>query len=497
MKHRIYIFILSLVFVAFTIVFNGFKRSTYSALEKRSLVTFPQWSIEALTSGKFTTAISSWYSDTEPYRDFLLQASMTLKHWKAIDYGTDDEVVTFHAAAEKPAATEKETNEGERNVEQYTNELTANDNAKIANRGIIVVGTGDNVRALMAYGGGAKGGGEYARAANVYQETLGSGVQVYCMVIPTAVEYYCPDKAKKATNPQQPTIKHIYSLLSPEVKAVDVYTTLGQHASEPIYLRTDHHWSPLGAYYAAAQFAKVAGVPFKPLTAYNRKVVKKIVGSMYGYAKDIALKNAPEDFVYYVPKDVSYTTYFTDYKVDKNYRVVGMGKERKGIFFQHYKDGNGGAYCTFMGSDMNIVRVTTSTKTKRKVLILKDSFGNALPGYLFYSFAEIHVVDFRYFTKNIKQYITNNHITDVLFANNIFNAYSSKIGRRYISFLHQKESVPTTEPAERKKDSKGVKHKKDSVVTTTKPVTEKPVKDTETATKTSLAKEAENEHKTQ
>ena len=67
-----------------------------------------------------------------------------------------------------------------------------------------------------------------------------------------------------------------------------------------------------------------------------------------------------------------------------------------------------------MGSDQRLTVVRTSTPSKRRLLIMKDSFGNALPGYLFFSFGEIHVVDSRYFLKNMKDYVTQNKITDIL-----------------------------------------------------------------------------------
>ena len=203
--------------------------------------------------------------------------------------------------------------------------INAEENAKIANAGIIIVGKGDKVRALMAYGGGPNGCVGYAQAANKYKEVF-PDVNVYCMVIPTAVEFYCPDKAKSRTHRQLPTIRNVIAHLDPGVKPVDVYTTLGKHADEDIFLRTDHHWSPLGGYYAAEEFARVAGVPFKDLSHYERRVTHGYVGSMYGYSKDIAIKNAPEDFVYYVPKGVEYTTTYTNYTINKNYQVTGEGK---------------------------------------------------------------------------------------------------------------------------------------------------------------------------
>ena len=83
------------------------------------------------------------------------------------------------------------------------------------------------------------------------------------------------------------------------------------------------------------------------------------------------------------------------------------------------------------------MQVRTATKNGRRLLVLKDSYGNALPGFLFYSFEEVHVLDFRYFTRNVKAYARQNGITDVLFVNNIFNAFNNAAGHKYEQFLRQ------------------------------------------------------------
>ena len=447
---KLYVALVCIAFMVMALVFNFFPRSKVSVLEKRELAEFPECTMEKLFSGEFSKKVSSWYSDSEPYRDVLMQLSMTIKDWTGMALADDN--VRFHASKPvKSAADDSYDDTADRNVGEYKNDITADDNAKIANAGIIIVGSGKNVRALMAYGGGAQGGVQYAEAANKYKETFGEKVHIYCMVIPTAAEFYCPDNARSCTRPQRPTINNIYSKLNHSVKAVDVYTPLGNHAKEDIYLRTDHHWAPLGAYYAAQKFAHVAGVPFKPLSSYERKVVHGYVGSMYGYSNDISIKNAPEDFVYYEPKGIKYTTTYIDYKVDKNFHITSVSKPYESIYFFHYKDGSGGAYCTFMGSDMKITQVRTGNKNHRRLLILKDSFGNAIPGYLFYSFEEIHVVDYRYFGRNMKKYVEENKITDILFANNIFNAYSPKIYKRYLAFLTQSDNTVATSVKETKK----------------------------------------------
>ncbi len=431
-KDKTYLFLLSLVYVSFVIVFCFFPRSTFSELEKRELTSFPAFTAESLADGSFTTGVNHWFSDTEPFRDFFMKTNLQQKKLMAWTFPRgDEEEVVFHATNDGAAAAE------ETNAPTDLGELTADDKAKIANNGIIIVGSGDKVRALMAYGGGPNGGVSYAEAANAYHNALGSAVRIYCMVIPTAAAFYCPEKAKTKTRDQEATIRNIHNHLEPGVVAVDAFNALKAHAKENIYLRTDHHWAPLGAFYAAQEFCRMAGVPFKPLSAYQQKVVHRFVGSMYGYSQDLSIKEHPEDFVYYVPQGLNYQVWFTDYEINKNYEVVAEKKPYKGRFFQHYPDGHGGAYCTFMGGDTRIVKVVTGTNSSRRVLILKDSFGNAIPGYLFYSFGEVHVVDFRYFTHNMKQYVQQNGITDILFAHNIFNAYSPHVGKRYVKYLKQ------------------------------------------------------------
>ena len=468
---KAYITLFGLLFAAFAVVFNTLPRSTYSELEKRELAKFPALTVEGLADGSLTSGVSAWFSDSEPFRDDFMALSMLIKD--AIRLETGEENITFHASIDSDSSEPQDDHSAEPSpampdslgtvTEDPDFHVGADENAKIANAGIIIVGSGERVRALMAYGGSGKGCTGYAQAANKYKETF-PDVNIYCMVIPTAVEYYCPEKVRNRTRPQRPTIDNVNSHLRPDVKAVDIYATLGAHAEEDIFLRTDHHWAPLGAYYAAEKFAEVAGVPFRPLSSYDRKVVHGYVGSMYGYSKDIAIKKAPEDFVYYVPRDVTYTTTYTNNTIDENYRVIGMGRPYKSVFFFRFKDGSGGAYCTFMGGDTKITCVRTSTKNGRRLIILKDSFGNAIPGYLFYSFEEIHVIDSRYFTKNMVDYVQENGITDILFANNIFKAYSSQTYAKYLKFLTQTNGIQ--KPLSHKSDSSAQQKPAQATVTT-------------------------------
>lgn len=303
--------------------------------------------------------------------------------------------------------------------------------------GIVICKDSSQVRALEPFTGIASGGTWYADAINNYRDTLDTQVRIYSMVVPTSAGLYCPDAAKAWIHEEEPVIDNIYHHLKDGVEAVDVYPVLRQHQGENIYLKTDHHWSPLGAFYAAQLFARKAHVKVPVLCDFDEYVVHNFVGSMYHYSKDTAVKNSPEEFVYYIPKDSSYTTTYIGHNIGKNRKVVSLTEPFAGHFFIKHKDGSSSAYCTFMGGDMRTTHVKTAVQNGRRLMIVKDSFGNALPCYLFGSFEEIFVVDFRYFTKNILQYAKDKQITDVLFVNNLQHAYAKSTARGLVSMLHK------------------------------------------------------------
>lgn len=456
--HVLYLSVVGVIFAALVVIFLFFPRSRYSELEKRDLAEFPHPKNLVVDPSKYTDDVSFWFSDTEPYRDIFMTMSMGLRDAFRVRFGNDEESFSF-----KPAlATDEETG-GELEAGEAQGNPLADENAKVANAGILVVGSGPKVRALMAFGGTEKSMIPYKDVIGDYKKAF-PNVNLYAVVIPNATEFYLPKKAEKASKSQKIPLDWLRDNLDPSVKYVDVHSHLAAHTNEDIYLRTDHHWAPLGAYYAARALASVAGVPFKDLTQYDQHVVHNYVGSMYGYSKDIAVKNAPEDFVYWTPKNAGEKTTYTTYTIDKDYQVTGMSAPHPGQFFIHYNDGAGGAYCTFMGGDTHTVKVETNNKNGRRIIIIKDSFGNPIPSFLFYSFEEVHVIDFRYFKKNMKDYVRDNKITDIALAFNTFSACTPSSMDKVRKFLTQPNGVQKVEKKEEspKKESKSAKETKES-----------------------------------
>lgn len=283
-------------------------------------------------------------------------------------------------------------------------------------KGMIIVGEKPNVRVFAGFGASRQVGQRYAQIANKYADTLEGKVNIYMMIIPTQAAYYTPESVSNWSRPQQPEIQEIYNATNDKVTCVDCYSALLPHVEEPIYLRTDHHWAPLGGYYAAEEFAKVAKVPFRDLSCFEPDTVHNFIGTMNKFSGNNACAGSPEEFVFYRPKDTNTKAIFIRYRLS-GLKPIGENPAREEEFFRKFKDGSVGAYSTFMGGDACTVKVPGSVKNGRRLLITKDSFGNALPGYLFNSFEEVHVIDPRYYTKGILTYVEENNITDWLITN--------------------------------------------------------------------------------
>jgi hypothetical protein len=89
------------------------------------------------------------------------------------------------------------------------------------------------------------------------------------------------------------------------------------------------------------------------------------------------------------------------------------------------------------------MRVNTSVKNGRKVLIFKDSYGNAFSPYLASHFEEVYIIDFRYYTGSIKTFVQNNNITDIVFAHNVYASNSSFTVKREMGMLNYNQTPKT------------------------------------------------------
>ena len=451
------VFVLAVIgTVAFIIPY----RQTVSEIEKRELAKKPELTVESYLDGSFADKFTAYFSDTVPFREEIVELSAKFDSIKGISapkfYGNvnvvaDDngnligEETSAATVTEKPdeldviapeqsgepAATDissaSEQSPAETApFETAASEIVTEDEEEVeniadfANNGIVVDGVkmyGDNA-GVMLFGGNKSMGTRYAELISRYKEAMGDEVNVYNIVVPTSVEFYLPKKFQRYSSSEKDAIDHIYSSYTADVIPIDAYSEIAAHTDEYIYLRTDHHWSHRGAYYAYSALVKAMGETPKDIDKdYEVREIDGYVGSLYGYTNDPILKNSPELFTYYKPQS-EYKTYYYDYDTLK---PKGQGT----LFYDNVSPGY--AYGVFIGSDAIHTKIVTENNTGRKVCVFKESYGNAFVPYLVDSFDEIYVIDIRYFGRNAVEYMKEKGITDVIFINNAFAANTSSL----------------------------------------------------------------------
>ena len=258
-------------------------------------------------------------------------------------------------------------------------------------------------------GASDEAGKDYAAAISEFKNAA-PDFTVYNMVVPTHTEFGIPPRlaGEIYTQSQSQNIKTIYSSYTADVKPINCYNALCKHKDEYIYFNTDHHWTGLGAYYAYQAFCEQTGQQALALTDCTEQTIDGFEGSFY--SADASLS----------PDSVHYWKF--------PYQTHAKRQEESGAEMYdtdvYYEGAAGsGAYITFIYGDSSLfIEYNDTNKNGKKIAVVKESYGNAFVPYLTNNYEEVHIIDFRYFTQNIKEYMQENGITEILFLNNTMSA---------------------------------------------------------------------------
>lgn len=263
--------------------------------------------------------------------------------------------------------------------------------------------------------GGEDAAKNYAANISDYKTQLGSKINVYNMVVPVSTEFGLPDRLKSSINSlsNREFMTNVFKNYTADVKAVDIYDALNKHKTEYIYFGTDHHWTGLGAYYAYTAFADAANFKAADINDFESHDITGFLGSLYTATESADLESHPDTVTYYdMPGD--YTVELMTAS-DEEFSEVGS---------INYADAEGSnAYGCFIWGDNPLIKITkTEPENNKKILVVKESFGNAFVPFLINNYDEVHAIDFRHYSGNIKDYCDENGITDVLFLNGVMSA---------------------------------------------------------------------------
>lgn len=261
--------------------------------------------------------------------------------------------------------------------------------------------------------GGSRGTAIYlSKAVNDIRKQLPDDVNVFVGITPTHGEFYLPSEYIDKRISERKIIDSAYKYMDAAVKTFDVTAELFKHKDEYIFFNTDHHWTGTGAYYAYAAFCKSAGITAVPLKQMERRVIPNFLGTLYRMTRDKRLEHNKDSVVYH--------------KVPINYKAFqlfgnGYGLIRKtNLYVDGAKGGN--AYGVFLGGDLPAMCIVSKQENGKRVLILKNSFGNAISPYFVSHFERTYIADYRYFKCNLKDFIEKNGITDLVIFHNSFSA---------------------------------------------------------------------------
>ncbi len=242
-------------------------------------------------------------------------------------------------------------------------------------------------------------------------------LNVTCLITPKACAFYPPAGYDDVFQNQVNFISATYDMMGDSVNKADCIGVMAEHKGEYMFYRTDHHWTSLGAYYASVAYCQANGITPRALSDYKTVVNTGFIGTLYSYAsKPACLAANPDYTVAHLPA-ASYTmTYKTG------------GSTGKGVAINTSVN----SYASmFICGDQAFEDIKTDNNTGRKLIIFKESYGNAFAPYMIDYYDEIIVIDIRKDTASINKIIEDYGITDALIINNIqavssLNGYLSK-----------------------------------------------------------------------
>ena len=194
---------------------------------------------------------------------------------------------------------------------------------------------------------------------------------------------------------------------------VDFHAVLKEHADEQIFYRTDHHWTTLGAFYGAnALLEKLGREPLKESDFTAENASSDFDGTLYSQS---GIHWLPSDTMeYWVSEDgLSVTSWST-------------GKPEEVPLYDRTYLEKKDKYSSFLGGNqpLCVIKNETLDETAGKVVLVRDSYSDALAPFLAQRFAEVHLIDLRYYRMPVGVYAQQNGIDDIVVLYSVQNFIS-------------------------------------------------------------------------
>ncbi|MEK3837611.1 DHHW family protein [Paenibacillus sp. FSL R7-0128] len=331
----------------------------FSESENRMLQQLPAFSLQALESGKFTSEFEAYLSDQFMERDFWIglksdaDRGLGRKESNGVYIGKDGYLIQKFTPPEKGDLEDK-------------------------------------VKAIQAF------------------DQATPGLRKYMMLVPTAasiLEDKLPPYASGGD--ERGYWDKIKDSDLEDIQCVDVSPALEANKEQPVYYRTDHHWTTQGAFLAYRELGALMGFTPRNEDDFNiRQVTSQFYGSLYSKSGFRHIRpDAIELYYPKVPETVSVEYVDEQQSADSMYAMENLTKKDK--------------YTVFFNGNHGLLHITTGSAEGRRLLIVKDSYANSLIPFLTSHFSEIDVVDLRYYDGDLLKLTEERQIRDMLILYNI------------------------------------------------------------------------------
>ena len=361
--------IVFLIFIfSVSVLFIALPKKEYSANEKRYLAEFPKLSVESFFSGDFGVDFEKYLSDHMPARSFFVGLNSY-----------------YNNALGNPLSN------GIYNCKDgyLVNDPPTYDRLDI-NFSIVA---------------------DFAKENDVKT----------AMVLAPSTGYVCSDVLpnKHIIYKDDEYFEKAKDVLSDaNVDFVDMREPLKNAYNEgtQVFYKTDHHWTSSGAYLAYEELSSVLGFEKKDKKRYDITEYEDFYGTTYSSSGFWLTK--PDTIETWESKDIkpnAITVEITEgdetTTSDSMFYLDNLKDNDK---YPIYLDGNH-PYTTIKNKTL------AKNENSKKLLIIKDSFAHTLTPFLADHYAEIVMIDMRYYKQNVTELLEKGDFDNVLFVYSIDN----------------------------------------------------------------------------
>lgn len=350
-------------------------KRTQIELENRKAAQFPAFSVSGLLDGSWQNSFSTWMQDQFVLRDTWINTQRAADEilFQKVEEGgilIGDDRWMFTKLFNMDAATQAQT---EKNI-QAVCDFADNYPGKVT--------------FLLA-----------PSASVIYSEALPAGAPMI---------------------DENGMLDDIFARIGEHAAVLDLRETFTSLKDEYLYFKTDHHWTPNGAYHAYEAFCQQQSLAPYIRDESQEIIVEDFQGTHYSATR---LWNVENDSIIYSPMDNQMTIYRitgeAQYEPETTENLINTQKFNTRDKYAAFLDGNNG-YSVIEGNG------------EGSILVVKDSYANSFIPYLTENYAKIGVIDFRNFKYGLDSTIEKEGYDQILILYN-FQTFIADTNLIYIT----------------------------------------------------------------